>query len=254
VLVYLQRKRILSKRRLSCISLLRVSHLWAKLGNLVERTVTIAPFTSDKELISFARRYFRDRVGSFRKDIAICLTADRKRQHAYFPALITCIGFADFLSGLHAGDVENHHLDELIKYAGQFMGTNYDPLRLKILYLAFRHKIAHLSTPYVVFDTTTPSRVSKQFIGETPRRITWTVYASKRPIPIELEEYRTTQYLTKSVRPWPMSYNCRVHISVRTFQNDIVKSIDGPNGYLHYLETDLTGRERFAKCMKVLFA
>jgi hypothetical protein len=216
--------------------------------------MTIAPFKSDKDLISFARLYFHDRVGSFRKDVAICLTADRKRQHAYFPALITCIGFADFLSGLHAGDVENHHLSELTDYAAKFMGAaNYDPLRLKILYLAFRHKIAHLSTPYVVFDTTTPTRIGKHFVGEKPRRITWTVYASKRPIPIELDDRPTRQFLKKSVRPWPMPYDCRIRISVRRFQIDIIKSIYGAKGYLHYLEHDRAARERFAKCMKVLF-
>jgi hypothetical protein len=212
--------------------------------------MTIAPFKSDKELVSFARLYFRDRVGSFRKDVAICLTANRNRDHAYFPALITCIGFADFLSGLYAGNIESHHLNELTNYAAKFMGaTNYDPLRLKILYLAFRHKIAHLSTPYVVFDTAT----RKEFLGEKPRRITWTVYASKRRIPIELDDRPTPQFLKKSVRPWPVSYNCRVRISVRKFQIDIIKSINGPRGYLNYLEANLTGRERFAKCMKVLF-
>jgi hypothetical protein len=65
--------------------------------------MTITPFKTDKELIAFARSFLRDRVKSFRKDIAICLTADQKRHHAYFPALITCIGFLDLLSGLHAG-------------------------------------------------------------------------------------------------------------------------------------------------------
>jgi len=216
--------------------------------------MTIAHFKSDKELISFARLLFRDRVGSFRKDVEICLTADAKQHHAYFPALITCIGFADFLSGLYAGDIENHHLSELTNYAGKFMGaTNYDPLRLKILYLAFRHKIAHLSTPYVVFDTTTPARISKHFAGEKPRRITWTVYAGKRHIPIELEDCPTRQFLKKSVRPWRVSYDCRVRISIRRFQIDIIKSIYGPKGYLRLLERDLATRERFAKCMRVLF-
>jgi hypothetical protein len=65
-------------------------------------TMTIAPFITDKELIAFARTFLRDRVESFRKDVAICLAADQKRHHAYFPALITCIGFLDLLSGLHA--------------------------------------------------------------------------------------------------------------------------------------------------------
>jgi hypothetical protein len=62
--------------------------------------MSIKPFTSEKDLTTFARSFFRDRVGSFRKDLRICLTADAKRSHAYFPGLITCIGFLDLLRGL----------------------------------------------------------------------------------------------------------------------------------------------------------
>ena len=58
-------------------------------------------FASDAELVKFARLFLKDRVGCFRKDVRVCMTADKeKRTHAYFPALITCIGFLDLLSGL----------------------------------------------------------------------------------------------------------------------------------------------------------
>jgi hypothetical protein len=211
--------------------------------------MTIKPFKSDKELIDFAHLFFRDRVGSFRKDMAICLTANANRSHAYFPALITCIGFLDLLSGLYAGRVEGHSLSELKSYAAKFMNaTKYHSLHLAILYLAFRHKIAHLSFPYLVFDTTN----RKEFAGQKDRQITWSVHASKRSNPIEVVDH-APKLFKKSVRPWPVSYNCRVHISVRTFQIDIVKSIYGATGYLHHLQSNLTARENFAKCMKVLF-
>ena len=52
-------------------------------------------------------------ISSFRKDTNICMTADKERHHAYFPALITCIAFSDFLSGLHAGNIKSHSLPEL---------------------------------------------------------------------------------------------------------------------------------------------
>ena len=42
--------------------------------------------------------------------MAICLTADKAGHHAYFPALMTSIGFADFLSGLYAGTLDRHGL------------------------------------------------------------------------------------------------------------------------------------------------
>jgi hypothetical protein len=38
-------------------------------------------------------------------------------------------------------------------------GADYDELRLSILYEGFRHKIAHLSDPYPVFDTSTKSKI-----------------------------------------------------------------------------------------------
>jgi hypothetical protein len=212
--------------------------------------MTIAPFKSDKSLISFAKRFLRDRVSSFRKDVAICLTANANRHHAYFPALITCIGFADLLSGLYAGKLEGHGLSELKCYAAQFMDpSKYDPLRLEILYLAFRHKLAHLSFPYVVFDTTS----KKEFSGHKQRRVTWTVHASKRTPPIELVDFQTPKVLQKTLRPWSVSYNCRVIISVRTLQIDIIKSIYGPTGYICRLQSEPVARERFARCMKVLF-
>jgi hypothetical protein len=211
--------------------------------------MTLKPFKSDKDLTTFARRFFRDSVGSFRKDMAICLTANANRSHAYFPALITCIGFVALLSGLYAGRIEGHNLNELKSYAARFMDvTKYHPLHLEILYLAFRHKIAHLSFPYLVFDTTT----RKEFARQKPRRMTWTVHASKRSNPIEVVDHGPKLF-ERSVRPWPVSYNCRVVISVRAFQIDIVKSIYRPTGYLHCLQSDLATRENFAKCMKFLF-
>jgi hypothetical protein len=209
--------------------------------------MSIHPFTSDASLAKFAKEFFPDRVGSFRKDVKICLTANAKHEHAYFPALFTCIGFVDFLSGLHAGKMEGHSLAELKAYATRFMNIrHYSALELTILYECFRHKMAHLAYPYLVFDTVTKMRA---FAGHQRRRITWTVYASKRNPPIEVIDYSTSQAITRSVRPWPVSYDCRVKISVASFQSDIIKSIYGPSGYLHHLEIDPSARERFARCM-----
>jgi hypothetical protein len=215
--------------------------------------MSIHPFKSDAALKQFAKEFFRDRVGSFRKDVKICLTGNEKREHAYFPALITCIGFLDLLSGLHAGKVDGHGLKDLKKYAADFMsGKNYSPIHLTILYECFRHKIAHLSAPYLVFDTVTKANAFGGQ-GHQRRRITWTVYASRRSPPIGIIDYPTPQDFKRSLRPWPMSHNCRVKISVRSFQIDIVNSIYGPSGYLHDLKNDPVARERFARCMIHLY-
>jgi len=77
------------------------------------------PFKSDKELVKFAGAFFRNHVESFSKDLAICMPRDARGHHAYFPALITCIAFADLMSGLHAGTLRHQGLKELKRYAGK---------------------------------------------------------------------------------------------------------------------------------------
>jgi hypothetical protein len=211
--------------------------------------MTIAPFISDKELISFARRFLRDRLGPFRADVAICLTPNKNGHRAEFPALITCIGFAELLSSLYAGNLESNGLANLKNYAVRFMDTTkYDPVRLEILYFLFRHKLAHLSFPHSVFDTASRSQLRHQ----KHRRITWSVYSGKRRLPIELDDH-AVKHLKKALRPWPISYDCRALISVRSLQTDIVKSIYGPSGYLACLKAELIAREHFAKCMRAMF-
>ena len=207
----------------------------------------IAPFKSDRKLLAFARAFFRNRVASFKKDVAICMKRDARGDHAYFPALITCIAFADALSGLYAGDLRNQRLKELKRYAEKFMKAEYtsDPRRLDILYEALRHKIAHLAYPYPVFDTVT----KRAFQGQPRRRVTWTVYASKRRPAIAIDDFPKPKLLVKTLRPWPVSYNCRIKVSVRSFQSDVVRSIYGPSGYLQHLKSDQAARARFAKCM-----
>jgi hypothetical protein len=161
-------------------------------------------FESKAQLLRFAKQFLRDQVEGFRKDIAICLTMDHRRRRAYFPALIGCISFVDFLGGLHAGNIESHSLRELREYAKKFMdGADYDELRLSILYEGFRHKIAHLSDLYPVFDTATKP---KRFAAPH-RRITWTVYASKRAAAIKLIPYPKPVLLKKTKTPWSVSYD-----------------------------------------------
>jgi hypothetical protein len=210
--------------------------------------MSIAHFKSDKELLAFARAFFRNRLESFRKDVAICMTRDARGHHAYFPALITCIAYTDLLSGLYAGKLQHHGLKELKRYAGQFMKAEYtsDPRRLDILYEFLRHKIAHLAYPYPVFDTDTKQ---KTFQGQPRRRVTWTVYASKRRPAITVVDFRTPRFLLKTPTPWRVSYNSRIKVSVRSFQIDIVRSIYGASGYLRHLQSDRLARERFAECM-----
>jgi len=209
--------------------------------------MSIEPFQSEQQLTSFAGVFLRGLLGTFRKDLAICLTANKKQEHAYFPALITCIGVLDFMSGLYAGDIEGHGLKELKAYIAKFFVNKTHYNELDLLYIMFRHKIAHIGYPYTVTDTALDKR-----LPGPPRRITWTVFADNRKRPIELIHH-PPKLLKKSIRPWDVSYDTRALVSIKRIRADIVKSIYGRSGYLHHLKTDGIARERFAKCMVVYF-
>jgi hypothetical protein len=80
----------------------------------------VLPFQSDAEVAEFAGKFLREHVERFDKDIAVCLRLwpDENGSHAYFPALITCIAFAELLSGLYAGDLRSGNaLTKLRSYA-----------------------------------------------------------------------------------------------------------------------------------------
>jgi len=232
--------------------------------------MSIRPFQTNTELLKYSRVLLRVMVGNYRKDMSICLrrSGGTMRRiggsvrrvggsHAYFPALMTSIGFLDFLSGLYAGTLERHSLHELKAYAGKFMNAStYDTLRLEILYEMFRHKLAHLGYLPVVFDTTkTRQKKSNQLLRQRPRRITWSVYTSMRKQPIEIEDFTTPRYLKSKHYPaWRIPYDCRIYISLRRLQTDIIKSIYGRrSGYLRALEGDSRLREHFATCMRYYF-
>ncbi len=209
--------------------------------------MSIAPFSTRQDVVAFAKKFVRSHNGRFRKDVRICLTANEERNHAYFPALMTCISYLDFLSGLYAGKVKGHGLNELTQYAQAFMdGTHYNAVNLEILYKCFRHKVAHLAHPYAVFDS------KKNNIDGPKRLITWTVYASDKVPPIEVEHCGRTK-IQKSMTPWDTYYDHRAHVRVRRLMIDAIRSTNGENGYIRYVEQSTTGQDNFVTCMSVFY-
>jgi hypothetical protein len=207
-------------------------------------SMSIKPFTSDKQLLAYARWFLRHRVDAFYKDTSICMTRDKRGSHAYFPALITCIAFADLLAGLYVGKLNYPQLADLKTYVSKFFRNKKDYVDLEILYLMFQHKIAHIAYPYLVFDTSTKKGLSPH------RRITWTVGIFRGKKPIELIDYPTSQKILKTKTAWPVPYTSRMQISLIAFRTDIVNSIYGPSGYMQHLKSDPKAREHFAACMK----
>jgi hypothetical protein len=202
----------------------------------------VLPFTSDEDVEKFARKFLDEHLERFTKDIAICLRPDENGSHAYFPALITCIAFAEFLSGLHAGNLKGDGLRKLKDYAFDFMDrTIYDADHLEILYVMFRHKVAHLAQPYSVTKT-------KSVVQGQPRRVTWTVQASGPKPAIEIVQ--ETSRISRAVTPWPVDYDHRAFVRIRSLASDIRKSVPR---YLERLQTYKSARDRFKDCMKHFF-
>jgi hypothetical protein len=116
---------------------------------------------------------------------------------------------------------------------------------LDILYECLRHKVAHLAYPYAVFDTHT----KKKFRDQPRRFVTWSIHETERRPAIEIIDC-PTQQLVKTPTPWPVAYDCRIEVSVRSLAIDIVRSIEA---YLQHLRSDPKTRENFAECMKEYF-
>jgi hypothetical protein len=199
----------------------------------------VLPFKTDADVVKFAKAFMDEHHERFRKDIAICLRPDAK-SHAYFPALITCIAFAELLSGLHAGNLKGDGLRKLKDYAADFMdSTIYDSDRLGILYEMFRHKVAHLAQPYAVFVQDQPKRL-----------ITWTVEESGAKPAIEIVPETSPQQILRAVTPWPVYYDHRAYVRIESLASDIRESVPK---YLKRLQTDKSACANFRKCMKHFF-
>jgi hypothetical protein len=143
------------------------------------------------------------------------------------------------LSGLHAGNLAGDGLKKLNDYASHFLDRNvYDADHLEILYVMFRHKVAHLAQPYAVTK-----------IGGQPKRLTWTVEESGKPA-IEIVQETSPQQILKAVTPWPVYYDHRAYVRIESLASDIRESVPK---YLEHLKTDKSACDRFRNCTELFF-
>lgn len=178
-------------------------------------------FNSRAELLRTADRVIRGRMGNFRKDTNICLRPDANRQHAYMPALIACIAFMELMSGWRRGRLNLGRgaalpaLQDL--RAAHLPQACYAAPNLEILYLGFRHRIAHIGLPYAVYDTTSDGRLASY-----PRmKVTWTFCARRRHGAPAIE-FRNVGPSTLDGRvPWPIPYDHRLFVCITRFRADL---------------------------------
>lgn len=130
-----------------------------------------------EDIASFARDFVLARLGGFEKDMIICLTGgrregDKRRTHAYFPALSSACGFMEYLSALHFGSVSNVGYQQAATWCERYMPQpSYDAETVRLLFLAFRNSVNHRGIASGVWVDPHPQR---------NRRITWRIRANSR--------------------------------------------------------------------------
>jgi hypothetical protein len=166
------------------------------------------------------------------------------------PGLMTCISLLELLSGLFIGKLNKIRLKGILRYSNQFMdsSTSTDE-RISILYEMFRHKIAHLTQPYGVFDTHSVHK--KHLLQKYPRmRFTWQVNASNRHPAVDILPSPGT---LRNDPPWPVAFTHRCVISLHRLKIDIPRSVTSISGYLAHLKIDSQAKVNFAKCMSEFY-
>lgn len=192
---------------------------------------------------AFAQDFVRKRLTGFEKDMRICLTGvphldDPTREtHAYFPALMACCGTLEYLAGLSQGkpDKPLGH-DKIAVYAARYMNPAYNADIVRILWEAFRHKVAHHGISSGVW-----------LDREKDRRVTWKIEEGDvAPALLLVEETGILEYDP----PWPTAYTHRMHIRLGRLWQDIR---DSAHRYLaeHANSHDL--QENFEACMRHLY-
>ncbi len=212
-------------------------------------------FDSAQARLIFAEAFLRDRVRGLIKDTEICLTdtinpATSKKTCAYFPAFLTTIALLDFAAGLYSGTFKSSPWQAANGYRARFL-PKYDEAALCLIYVGFRHKVAHLTHPYIVFNTATKEKE----LGHLMKRrfVAWTFDEGRGEQAILIDRYLQKRQITSHQTPRPVYYDTRVTVYLRTLRDDFIESILGSWGYLEAIRSDPSLQCKFDECMKQYF-
>lgn len=207
--------------------------------------------SATQDIIRHAETYLRERIEVFRKDMRICLKADSNRRHAYMPALLTCTSLLDLLACLYAGGLRPKGQKHILKYAQDFMDQRaYPRVSIALLWQMFRHKVAHATQPYGVYDSHSGDKKNNPLRGQRRMWVTWKICASNRSRPIEVIERHG---ILEERPPWPTPYTHRCTISLYRLKVDVPASVLKHTGYLACLKADSKARAHFRDCMQTIF-
>lgn len=213
--------------------------------------IYLGHFRTEDHLLGYAKWFVSERIETFRKDMAICLTPDPLGRHAYYPALMSCVSLMELLIALYDGDLNGKGFKRIENYANTFMGHMPDVVpKLALLWEMFRHKVAHVTQPYGVFSPDESKYAGKLIKAKGWTRVTWTV--SEKP---HYEAVAVVQEKGTLVErpPWSLKYEYRCTIGLPRLAREIVASAVGENGYLRSLPGNPTAQAKFADCMGKFF-
>ena len=192
------------------------------------------------------KRFVLDRLAGFSKDLHICLMPIPSmtcsgNTHAYFPALIMCCGFIEYLTALHRGNPNKIGWQQVANWTNAHLPQpEYDEYVTRILFDAFRNSVAHrgIASGIWIDQKKGPTK------GD---RLTWRVTASARRPAIEII---TKSGTLKTNTPWPCRYTHIVRVHLKALRKDIRTAA---TAYAIKLEGNAALQAEFVKCMNHLF-
>lgn len=195
---------------------------------------------------AFAPAFIDGRLVGFEKDMRICLKSveqpgTKKKTAAYFPALGACCSTLEYFVNLHRGNLRPAGHQEVAEFAHKYLPQpDFDAETVRVLFLAFRHPVAHRGIASGVW-------VDQQPGPSHGRRLVWALSASsRRPACAVVAE----PGVLKQDPPWPTKYTHRVHINLGTLWREIARA---GRAYATDVHTDVDLQRKFAICMKRMY-
>lgn len=201
---------------------------------------------ANDDMVTFAQRFVKGRLAGYEKDMEICLTPVKSKTrsgntHAYFPALSSCCGTLEYLTGLFRGNIRKIGWQQVNNFAEVYLPQpDYNSETVRILVEAFRHSVAHRGIASGVW-------VDRNQGGGLGRRLTWKILADSKHPACEIVEERGE---LRRDSPWACPYTHRVHIHLRSMWVDIRNAA---NIYTNDIGSNQNLLKNFEKCMKQLY-
>lgn len=176
-----------------------------------------------KVSIEFAHELVTRRLAGFRKDVEVCLQplSDEAAQAAgvesgkpaYFPALALCCAMVEFIGALYDGDPDKPGLGresmEALIRDGFLSANEYSDKVVKVLWGAFRNKIAHFAHPYWVTK-----------VGGMRLSLVVSIHPADHAVVITKAPPGTV--VSSHPVPWEVPISDIAHVSIPKLRDDIV--------------------------------